>query len=88
VAPALSATCVVVDTTVLLYTEDERDGSTPHRHSRRERVVGVGHERFSFWDAMVVEAALLSGATTLLSEDLQDGHAIGGLTIRNPFAQK
>ena len=45
------------------------------------------HERhsFSFWDAMVVEAALLSGATTLLSEDLQDGRRIGGLTIRNPF---
>ena len=45
------------------------------------------HERhrFSFWDAMVVEAALLSGATTLLSEDLQDGRRVGGLTIRNPF---
>jgi predicted nucleic acid-binding protein len=48
------------------------------------------HERhgFAFWDAMVVEAALLSGATTLLSEDLQDGRHLGGLTIRNPFAQK
>jgi predicted nucleic acid-binding protein len=48
------------------------------------------HERhgFAFWDAMVVEAALLSGATTLLSEDLQDGRRLGGLTIRNPFAQK
>lgn len=47
------------------------------------------HERhsFSFWDAMVVEAALLSGATTLLSEDLQDGRRIGGLTIANPFRQ-
>jgi predicted nucleic acid-binding protein len=45
------------------------------------------HERhgFAFWDAMVVEAALLSGATTLLSEDLQDGRRIGDLTIRNPF---
>ena len=46
------------------------------------------HERhsFSFWDAMVVEAALLSGATTLLSEDMEDGRRLGGLTIRNPFA--
>jgi predicted nucleic acid-binding protein len=43
------------------------------------------HHSFSFWDAMVVEAALLSGATTLLSEDLQDGRRIGGLTVRNPF---
>ena len=48
---------------------------------------GLLHERhgFSFWDAMVVEAALLSGATTLLSEDLQNGRRLGGLTIRNPF---
>ena len=45
------------------------------------------HERhgFAFWDAMVVEAALLSGATTLLTEDMQDGRRLGGLTIRNPF---
>jgi predicted nucleic acid-binding protein len=45
------------------------------------------HERhrLSFWDAVVVEAALLSGATTLLSEDLQDGRRIGGLTIVDPF---
>jgi predicted nucleic acid-binding protein len=45
------------------------------------------HERhsFAFWDAMIVEAALLSGATTLLSEDLQDGRRIGDLAITNPF---
>ena len=45
------------------------------------------HDRhgFAFWDAMVVEAALLSGATTLLTEDMQDGRRLGGLTIRNPF---
>jgi predicted nucleic acid-binding protein len=43
------------------------------------------HHSFSFWDAMVVEAALLSGATTLLSEDLQDGRRIGDLSIRSPF---
>ncbi len=47
------------------------------------------HERhgFSFWDAMVVEAALLSRATTLLSEDLQHGRRIGTLEITNPFRQ-
>jgi predicted nucleic acid-binding protein len=45
------------------------------------------HERhsFAFWDSMIVEAALLSGATTLLSEDLQDGRRIGDLRITNPF---
>jgi predicted nucleic acid-binding protein len=47
----------------------------------------VLHEQhgFAFWDAMIVEAALLSGATTLLSEDMQDGRRIGSLVIRNPF---
>ena len=45
------------------------------------------HERhsFAFRDATIVETALLSGATTLLSEDLQDGRRIGDLTIANPF---
>jgi predicted nucleic acid-binding protein len=39
----------------------------------------------SWWDALIVEAALRSGATTLLSEDLQDGREFATLTIRNPF---
>ena len=45
------------------------------------------HERhgFAFWDAMIVEAALLSGAVSLLTEDLQHGRRIGDLTIVNPF---
>ena len=40
---------------------------------------------FSFYDALIVAAALEAGCDTLYSEDLQDGRAIGGLTIRNPF---
>ena len=43
---------------------------------------------FSFWDSLIVEAALQSGSSTLLSEDMQDGRVIGSLTIRNPFARK
>lgn len=41
----------------------------------------------SFWDALIVEAALLAGAATLLTEDLQDGRQFGRLTIRNPFRE-
>jgi predicted nucleic acid-binding protein len=41
--------------------------------------------RLSFWDALVVEAALRSGATRLATEDLQTGRVIGGMTIVNPF---
>ena len=39
----------------------------------------------AFWDALIVEAALRSAATTLLSEDLQDGRRFGELVVENPF---
>lgn len=40
---------------------------------------------YSIYDALVIAAAILSGADTLCSEDMQDGQVIGRLTIRNPF---
>jgi predicted nucleic acid-binding protein len=40
----------------------------------------------SFRDALIVEAARRSGATVLLTEDLQSGREIGGVRIENPFA--
>lgn len=42
---------------------------------------------FSFYDSLIVAAALEAGCTTLYTEDLQDGQRIQGLTIRNPFAE-
>ncbi len=39
----------------------------------------------SFWDALIVQAAIQVGAERLVSEDLQDGRRFGGLTIENPF---
>lgn len=41
---------------------------------------------FSFYDALIVASALEAGCTTLWSEDMQNGRAIEGLTIRNPFS--
>lgn len=43
---------------------------------------------FSFWDSLIVEAALAAGCERLFSEDMQDGFQIGSLTISNPFAVK
>lgn len=43
--------------------------------------------RFSFWDALVVEAALRAGAGRLLTEDLQHGQRIEGLLVENPFLE-
>lgn len=41
--------------------------------------------QFSFWDALVIRAALQAGASRLYTEDMQDGRRIDGLTIVNPF---
>lgn len=41
----------------------------------------------SFWDALIVQAAIRAGAGRLVSEDLQDGRRFGTLAIENPFAQ-
>ncbi len=40
----------------------------------------------SFWDAMIVAAARRMGATKILTEDLNHGETIDGVTIENPFA--
>jgi predicted nucleic acid-binding protein len=39
----------------------------------------------SFWDAMIVQAAITSGCDTLYSEDMQAGEVINGVKITNPF---
>lgn len=41
--------------------------------------------RLSFYDSLIVAAALGAGCTRLLTEDLQDGQVIEGMTIKNPF---
>ncbi len=40
---------------------------------------------YSFWDSQIIASAEAAGAETLYSEDMQDGQAIAGLIIRNPF---
>jgi predicted nucleic acid-binding protein len=42
--------------------------------------------QISFWDAMVVEAAVQSGCEILWTEDLNDGQVVRGVRIRNPFS--
>lgn len=45
----------------------------------------VSRYRFSFWDCLIIQAALKSGCNILLSEDLSDSQVIESLQIRNPF---
>jgi predicted nucleic acid-binding protein len=41
--------------------------------------------RISFWDALIIHAARISGATVLYSEDFQHGASLGGVRVVNPF---
>jgi predicted nucleic acid-binding protein len=45
----------------------------------------TGELSISFWDALIVEAALRSGADRLFTEDLQHGQVIEGMRVENPF---
>ena len=50
--------------------------------------IGLAREHsLSFYDALIVAAAIEAGCDILYSEDMQHGRAIGGLTIRNPFIE-
>lgn len=40
---------------------------------------------FSFWDALIIAAALSGGAECLFTEDLQHGQIIDEMRIENPF---
>jgi len=42
----------------------------------------------SFWDAMVVQAAIEAGCDKLYSEDLNAGQRFGSLVIVNPFKHR
>jgi predicted nucleic acid-binding protein len=40
----------------------------------------------SFYDALIVRAAVVGGCQRVLSEDLQNGAVVQGVRIENPFA--
>jgi predicted nucleic acid-binding protein len=44
--------------------------------------------RFSFWDSLIIQAAVQSQACLLFSEDLPDGQVIMGTKILNPFTRE
>jgi predicted nucleic acid-binding protein len=42
-------------------------------------------DSLSFWDSLIIDAALMAGSQRLWSEDLQDGRIVNGMRIENPF---
>jgi predicted nucleic acid-binding protein len=58
--------------------------TTPAEKSAAFRV--EDESRIGFWDALIVSSAVRSGATRILSEDLNAGQRIADILIENPFA--
>jgi predicted nucleic acid-binding protein len=44
--------------------------------------------RYSFWDSLIIAAAIEAGVDTLYSEDLSDKQRIKNITIKNPFKSR
>lgn len=42
--------------------------------------------QLSYWDALIVEAAVLARCDRILTEDLADGATLRGVRIENPFS--
>lgn len=42
--------------------------------------------QFSFWDALIIQSALVSGCRILFTEDLQQRRRVNGLEVLNPFS--
>ncbi len=55
-------------------------------HARAVKLARSGS--LSFHDALIVAAAADAGCRVLLTENLQHGRAIGGVTIQNPFLEE
>ena len=53
------------------------------------RALALGAARqLSAWDALIVQAALDAGCSTLFSEDFQTGARFDGLVVVDPFAMR
>lgn len=69
-----------VDVLMAAYVVAPTDG----RVVRAAGLLSLRHH-LQFWDAVIWMAARDAGATVFLSEDLQDGLAIEGMRVINPF---
>ncbi|MGE6697500.1 PIN domain-containing protein [Hyphomonas sp. NPDC076900] len=41
---------------------------------------------FQYWDCAIIAAAQIADCDTLLTEDMQEGRILGGVTLFNPFS--
>ena len=70
----------IVETYAAWQTEIIGPGDIPMASELEER------HQLSFWDALIVVAALEGGATTILTEDMSPGRVVSAIRLENPFA--
>ena len=61
------------------------DGITPNDLSAAFQI--EDQARIGFWDALIIAVAARSGARRIVSEDLNNGQSIAGVSIHNPFTE-
>lgn len=80
-SPLPRATARRIVNTYAVWQTELIDPLDLHRASELEE-----RHKLSFWDALIVAAALKGGASTILTEDMSAGRTISGIRIDNPFA--
>jgi len=61
---------------------------TIHSPTHADVVRAVGLQRryqINWWDALIVNSAIVLGCSVLWTEDLSNGQLYGSVMIRNPF---
>ncbi|HLX16031.1 MAG TPA: PIN domain-containing protein [Bradyrhizobium sp.] len=76
IAEAISDVLAVVDPPLALTLDLHQSA----------RILAEEH-RLSFYDALIIAAAIETDCDTLFSEDMQHGRRIGRLAVVNPFLQ-
>lgn len=79
IAPAADAAAQVGDWLHVFPTAAANDAAL------RRALDTTRRSRLGFWDAMLLATACEAGCDVVLSEDLQDGMRLHGVTVRNPF---
>lgn len=70
----------------LAVIDDLLEPARPFTQPVHRRALALARDnQLSFYDALIVAAAMDAGCRRLLTEDLNDGQRLGDLTIINPF---
>lgn len=73
---------------VQILIERLSDCFVVHRNSVHDilRAIEISIKtQFSFWDSLIISAAIAEGCSVVYTEDLNDGQLIDGLLIKNPL---